>query len=565
MNEFERVNRRRHALKLERSSFDAHWKNLAEFIQPRRGRFFVEDRNKGDKRFNNIINSAGTRALRTAVAGLLNGIMSPSRPWLVLQDDFDPELMKFPPAKQWFYDVQEMMRRVHDDAQLYQAAPVMIGEELLFGTGCMSQEDDLETLALFKAHTVGSYSIAQDERHMVNTVAREFQMTTEQIMRKFVTNPREIGDNISRTVRDSYDRGDYDVWHDVSQHADENPRFIIGSVRPRERRFRSIYYEPGRPVSDNKFLSERGFEEFPFFCPRWATTGMDVYGTECPGMVALGDVRQLQLEERRKAQGIDKMVNPPLQGPPGLRNVQVANISGGLTIFDAGGDQRGLRPVYEVRPQLNELMLDIEKVEGRIDSSFFVDLFFAISSMEGVQPRNQLELTRRDQERLGQLGPVLERQNTELLDPIVQRTFGQMTRVRGMLPPAPPEIQGHPIRIRFVSVLALAMQAFTTGNIERLAGFAGDLAKMGFEAALEKFDAETAMEEYSTLIGTPPQLIVPQEILEQARQEALAEQQRQQQADRAEQMANAAATAGNIELTDETVAGRMVDQAQGRA
>ena len=37
-----------------------------------------------------------------------------------------------------------------------------------------------------------------------------------------------------------------------------------------------------------------------------------------PGMDALPDVKQLQLETRRKAQAIDKMVNPPMIADPAL-------------------------------------------------------------------------------------------------------------------------------------------------------------------------------------------------------------------------------------------------------
>ena len=49
--------------------------------------------------------------------------------------------------------------------------------------------------------------------------------------------------------------------------------------------------------------------------PRWDVTGDDSYGTWSPGLIALGDVKQLQLMQRRKAQAIEKAINPPLVGP----------------------------------------------------------------------------------------------------------------------------------------------------------------------------------------------------------------------------------------------------------
>ena len=85
--------------------------------------------------------------------------------------------------------------------------------------------------------------------------------------------------------------------------------------------------------------------------------------------------------------------------------------------------------------------------------------------MEGVQPRNQLELTPRNQERLLQLGPTLERQFGEFLDPLISRTFNQMIRVPDLVPPPPPELENRPLKPRYISTLAMAQQVISTGNI----------------------------------------------------------------------------------------------------
>ena len=50
------------ALKTERSSWDAHWKDLSEQFMPRAGRFQTTDRNRGDKRHNSIIDNTGLLA-----------------------------------------------------------------------------------------------------------------------------------------------------------------------------------------------------------------------------------------------------------------------------------------------------------------------------------------------------------------------------------------------------------------------------------------------------------------------------------------------------------------------
>ena len=66
-------------LKSERASWYAHWQELTSYILPRNGRYFVQDRNRGYRRHNNIYDNTGTRALRTLGAGMMSGATSPAR------------------------------------------------------------------------------------------------------------------------------------------------------------------------------------------------------------------------------------------------------------------------------------------------------------------------------------------------------------------------------------------------------------------------------------------------------------------------------------------------------
>ncbi len=507
------------SLKQEFQSFETHYKELSQFVQPRRGRFLTNDRNKGDKRYSSIINSRATQAQRTARAGLFAGTMSPTRPWFALVTP-DPLLMEFQPVRIWLDDRERTIRAILNQSNFYNMAPVMLGELLLFATGCMLHVDDYQDVARFYTQTVGSYYIAQNERFEVNTLVRQFQRNTEQLIKQFGLV------NVSTRVRDAYDKGNYDLWHDVVHFIEPNPDEDNSKLESRFKPFRSVHYQPDN-TDKNKFLGFSGFDEFPAYCPRWDVTNEDVYGTDCPGMTSLGDVKGLQIEEKRKAQGIDKMVNPPLRGPAALRNVPISSLPGGATLYDTPNQNNQLAPIYQVNPQLNELMLDIQQVEARIDKAYFVDLFNAISNMEGIQPRNQEELLQRNQERLLQLGPVLERVHGEFLSKMIDRIFNQMVRA-DLVPPAPPELQGQELEIKFISSLAMAQKAVAVQGIERLAGFVGSLAEMS-PSAIDKFDADQAIDEYANAIGVPPKILVPDEELASIR-EAKARQQQMQMA-----------------------------------
>jgi hypothetical protein len=111
-------------------------------------------------------------------------------------------------------------------------------------------------------------------------------------------------------------------------------------------------------------------------------TGEDVYATDWPAAMALGDIKMLQVEEKRKAQGIDKMVNPPMKGPPGLAQRRISTLPGGMTVYE-GNEQNKLEPLYNVRLPIYELRQDIEAIERRIDEIFFKDLLVG-AGFEGV-------------------------------------------------------------------------------------------------------------------------------------------------------------------------------------
>ena len=551
-------------MKRLRSSFDDHYLDLANFVTPRRGRFNNgSERNRSARSYwSEIINSRGTQALRTAQAGMFNGIMSPSRPWFQLRLE-DPALTEFRPVKQYLFDTRNVMLDLFNATNLYHAAPLMLKEQIQFGTACMSHEDSVLNFAHFQTHTVGSYYIEHDDEQRVNAVAREFEMNCFQIIKKFSPSLRDINQDISTEIRTAYDNGEYDRMFKVVHFVFENPDYIPDSRKPMERKYLSVYFEEASSGND-KYLAKKGHDFFPFYCPRWDTTNEDIYGTDCPGMSVLGDVRQLQFQEKRKAQGLDKIVHPPLHGPSALKNSPIRNLPGGVTLYDSISNSQGLRSVYELNLPLQHMVVDMEKVEGRINEGYFVDLFLAISAMDGIQPRNELELTQRNQERLLQLGPVLEREFTEFLDPLIERTYIQAERA-GLLPPLPPELDNDNTFItpKYVSSLAIAQRMVATGAIERLANFTGALAGLGFEEALDRFDVDEAVDEWASLSGVPPSVVVPVDEAQQVREARARERQRIAAIEAGQGVAQIARTAGDTNTGEGTAASDLAEAVGG--
>ena len=480
--------RRYGMLKEERESFIAHWKDLSKYIVPRRGRFFATDRNDGSaSEYNDIYDNTGTVALRTLVAGMMSGITSPARPWFRLATP-DPAMMDYQPVREWLYQTEHLMRMIFNKSNFYNALHVLYEELSLFGTASMLIDEDYSDAIRCYNMTAGEYCLGLSDRLVVDACYREYSLTVWQVVERFGI------DNVSMATEQAYKNGQYDTWVVLIHVIQPNIDYKEGAPGRKGKPIMSCNYERDVEDGDNHvFLSEGGYFEQPVVAPRWGIRGSDVYGDRCPAMEALGDVKQLQFETLRKSEAIDKLVDPPMQAPPQLKNQPWSTLPGGVSYIDQTQLQGGLRPIYEVNPRLNEMMLDIVDVQRRINDAFYVDLFRMLSLTDRREITAR-EVEEKHEEKLLMLGPVLERLHNELLDPIIDRIFGIMGR-NNMLPPPPQELQGIDLRVEYISVLAQAQRSVGIGAIERLSGFIGNIAQFNPDV-LMKFDLDQAVDEY---------------------------------------------------------------------
>lgn len=500
-------------LEQERTTFEPHWRELSDFIIPRGSRFLTSEANRGDRRNNKIVDPTATMANRTLSSGMMSGITSPARPWFKLATP-DPEMMDYGPVKLWLETVQNRMNDMFNKSNLYQSLPIIYSSLGTFGTGALAVLEDDEDVIRTMPFPVGSYYIANSPRLSVDTCFRKFSMTVRQLVREFGLN------NVSSSTKSAFENGTYEKWVDVVHAVYPNMNRETGKMNAKNKAFRSVYFEVGG--DNDKVLRESGYDEFPVMAPRWEVNGEDVYGSSCPGMIALGQVKALQLEQRRKAQQIDKQTNPPMIGPTSLKTQRVSLLPGDITYVDQVTGAEGLRPAYMVNPNLGDLLGDIQDTRQLINSAYFVDLFMMLQNVNTRSMPVEAVIEMKE-EKLLMLGPVLERLNDEFLDPLIDRAFSMMAR-KNMLPPPPDVMQGMPLRIEYISVMAQAQKAIGLSSLERFVGFVGNLASAKPEA-LDKLDVDQAIDNYAVMSGVSPTVVVPQEQAQQTRNDRAQQQQ----------------------------------------
>lgn len=479
-------------LKTDRYSWWQHWSAVATYILPRRYRWLVtpNQSSRGSPINGAILDATGTIAARVLASGMMSGITSPTRPWFKLRvggygaDEVNP-------VNVWLASCERRMMHVFQESNFYNAMAVMYLDLAVFGTAPMLIYEDFENVIQCYNPCAGEYYVWNDFRLRAGGLAREMTMTCRQMVEQFGL------DKCPQEVQRAYERKgasltqEYPVIHFIKPNHGQAAKPFA---------WYECYFTPGaRAPGDAEFLLERGFHETPFICPRWETTGNDAYGRSV-AMDALGDVKQLQQETKRKGQAIDKLANPPMVADVELKNKPASTLPGGVT-FVSKTNGAGFKPAYEnFRPPIQELMQDIQQLQQRIKDIFFNDLFLMISSLDTV--RTATEIDARREEKLVMLGPVLERLQTEAQDVIIDRVFGIMSR-RGLFEEPPEEIQNQPIQIEYVSMLAEAQHAANTTGIERLLAQIGNVAAVAPEV-VDIPNWDRMITRYGMVLGNDP-------------------------------------------------------------
>ena len=523
----DRYRRRIAGIRNERSSWEGHWRDIQHYISPRSGRFFLGSTNIGVKKSQRIINNAPTQASKTLAAGMMSGLTSPSRPWFRLMTP-DPAMMEIGSVKLWLFAVESRMRDVLARSNLYQCLPNLYRELGDYGTAAMMCEADDAFVCRFTPLTIGSYWLATNDQREVDTLYREIEMTVRQVVQKFGY------DACSPNVRSQYDSQHFENRIVIEHMIQPNGEREHGRVDAKNKPWSSCYWERGQAV----FLRESGYDQKPFFGPRWDVLGDDVYGSS-PGMDALGDAKMLQVREKQFALAIDKHVDPPLVGGPDLRNSGVNALPGTVTFANPTTGGFGLQTIYQTTPDYQGALGDKQDIINRIRDVYYANLFLMLDQQQ-QGTMTATEVNERVQEKMLALGPVLERLNNELLDPLIDRVFGLMIdasapywdgRLNGapLLPPPPQELAGQPLRVEYISILAQAQKSLQVGSIQQVLQFAAGAAS-AFPQVLDKVDIDEAIDQFATDLGAPPSIIVSDDKVKAIRAKKQQMQQQQQMA-----------------------------------
>lgn len=519
-------------LKALRRPWDSLMGEVATYFSSRGGRFGGGDREPRPPRTSRVLNPRGRLALRTLQNGLQTGITSPTRPWFKLLPR-DTALKNDAAILRHLYQAQKEIHQLFQRGGVYDMLHTGWSHLARFGHECAILEEDLERDLYGQQLVPGEFWLGANSYGMVDTVFREFKLTTQQIVHKIVYGGdlrREpdweaVTDVVKRDFKNGNLGSTHKLRHLIAPRHTRDPR----SALPKDKPFMSVYWQPERL---DRIALDSGYDISPISASRWDVEGLEVYG-DCPCFDALPIVKRLQVKERDLAEAERRLNRPPINAPAEWRNSSFSFDPEAVNFV--ADPTRGAQPAFLVDPPIQAMREQIRELEQDIDDTMYANLFLMIANLDRRQITAR-EIDERHEEKLIELGPVLERQHREKLGPLLSRAY-DIVIDKGLVEPLPEQYDGLELGIDYTSMLAQAQKAMATGGIERIMSFAGSLSAANPEV-LDKVDIDAALDEYAEAIGVPASIIRAEDEVTSLRQKRAAAQQQ------AEQMAAAAGVAG---------------------
>jgi len=463
----------------------------------------------------------------------MSGLASPSRPWFKIIPGIK-KLVLDSEARQWLDETEDRMYNVIAGSNFYNAFAVECEDISAFGTAPnIIYEDDKDIIRCYNP-TVGEYFLSNSSTGRVDGLYRLFVMTVSQMVGFFGVDKCPV--DIQKLWAE---KGNNLEVERMVAHAIE-PNFEVtgfGKI-PGNFAWREAYWVFGSNAGSP--LSLRGFVDQPFTASRWSTQSNDAYGRSV-GMDVLPDIMQLQVMTRRLAEAVEKLVRPPLIGSMELKNKPSSTLPGNLT-YVSDVRNGGIRPIYQVNPEIAAMSQNIQIIEQRIQKGFFNDLFLMLENSANTPERmTAYEVAQKLQEKLQVLGPVIESLIAESLKPKLKRIYSILKR-KGLIDEPPDSLKGVPLDVEFVSMLALAQKGAATGGIERLIQIVGAMAPL-VPTAMDNIDTDAVVCEYNELLGNPQKILRGEDEVAGIRNQKAQQQQQEMQMQRTERMAQAAGAA----------------------
>jgi len=529
----------RHQAKRKFDKVRTTWCDLLRWGLPHKATWLLSQ-TPGQRKNQHIVDPTHTLALRSFVAGFLEGNTSASRPWFRIGTR-DSERGDNDEVKEWLQHFTNRVLNYLGTSNFYNAAGNFYYDYGVVNTGAHYFED-LETT--FHVHTLvpGSYFVLNDGYGEANILIREFSLNVKSLVD--IYGKGDDWSNISQNVRKMYSDGNYSQLVDIVHIVLENPEFDPENPDVVDnRQWLEVTYELGG--GGGHFFSEG--QEFgmgatsrhpDIFLKRFTgkrkpfvvgkSTNEFEYGEKGPTLDALGLIKSLNKKAIGKDQALEQMLKPALQGPASLRKSYVSHAPNTFVPIDSrsAANKQKLEPIFQISPAIGAVIQDVGDMRQQVDKLYYADFLLFLSKNPKTRTATETSAIVEEQQRI--IGPNLQSLNDTYNIPVLEWVMDWVLFEDPFLRPPPEALQGQSLRPEFVSVFAQAQKAADLPQIDRYAAMIANVAQID-PKILQKINTDKLADLYEDRLYLPAGLNNPQNKVDAMREQAQAQAERQQQ------------------------------------
>lgn len=431
-------------LKTDRARFESDWEDIARLIRPQRGGFGLSDAAR--RKMEKPLSSEPILAQSAFAAGIYSAITNPANRWAGLETP-DPDLNAWHDMAVWNDTATRIvMNSFRPEVSGFYGATFQAYSDLAaFGNAAGYDELDdgsrrFVDVTLSLAEVV--YDI--DAHGRVAEAIRRFHLTPRQARAMFEakgTLPAKILDMEEKRQTEKLP-----FYH----HVVRNYAFEKGRLGIRGKPWVSRYI----CEVDEALIREAGFDEMPFFAPRWDVDSGMIWGTG-PGFIALPASRVLHQMEAATIRAAQRAADPTLLAP-GREDWPLSGRAIPGHIIYGGMNIRGQQMVAPLSNTGQVGMTAAEK-NAKIEeiAKAFHYAIMPLSNRTGITTEETRII---EEANLRNWAPHADRIMEEYAARKVERRFRLLWKA-GQIPPPPREAEGLPLQVRYQSAATMALRA----------------------------------------------------------------------------------------------------------
>lgn len=521
------------------------WLEAGQWALPHRI-LTLDSQEPGARNNKHIVDATHIVALRSYVAGFLEGNTSASRPWFRIQHA-DPELSKVFINKSWLQLLTDRVLSALSSSNFYHAAGGFYYDFGVFNTGAHYIDEMVDGSLFFHNLDPGAYYVINNGYSEAVVLIREFQLTVKAVVDTYGRKkPNGSWDwsNFSSAVKKMYNDGNYTekitVIHIVKENEDYDPYQEAAGMNKRWISLtyeisngKGQYYQEGQQTEfsnvdtnqEQTYLKVSASQRKPFIVGKSDSSGNFEYGLKGPTTDSLGSIKSLNKKAIGKDMALDQMLKPTLQGPATLKKSYITNAPNAFIPLDAMSmSQGGLKPVHQINPAIAALNQDVGDLRDQVNKLYYADYLLYLSRNPKTRTAREVDAVVQEQQLI--IGPNLQSLNKTYNEKVLDFVIDYVLEEDPYLPPPPPDLQGQFLRTEYISVFAQAQKAADIPSIDRYTQMVLDVGQIN-PTIFDKINLDKLADLYEDRLFLPAGLNVPESEVKAKREKQEREAQRQ--------------------------------------